>query len=113
METDLTEVTRAETYVRCITSKNGLACWQPRPRKPYAGEQGVVPGDVGTFSAGDGFRKIFNIWEDQEEIKAARLTQEAYAPLNMTITTHHDELSEGDTVVHGTSSDTRYTSDGE
>ena len=113
-DADLTEVTKAEIYVRCISSKNGLACWQPRPRKPYAGEHGVVAGDVGTFSAGDGFRKIFNIWEDQEEIKAARLvSQSGYAPPKMAVATHQEELSEGDTVVHGTSSNTQYTSDGE
>jgi hypothetical protein len=30
------------------------------------GQQGAVPGDVGTFDLRHGFKKIFNLWQDED-----------------------------------------------
>ncbi|KAF5329186.1 hypothetical protein D9611_013196 [Ephemerocybe angulata] len=63
----------AEIYVGSMLSSGmGLACWNT---KPHAGAVGPALGDVGTFSAQDGFIKIFNLWDDEESIrKTARTT---------------------------------------
>lgn len=49
------------------SGSHGLACWYPPPRGL---SRPVNAGDVGTFSARDGFRFIFNIWEDEELIRS-------------------------------------------
>ncbi|KAF6744335.1 hypothetical protein DFP72DRAFT_929795 [Ephemerocybe angulata] len=55
-----------------LSSGMGLACWNT---KPHTGAVGPVLGDVGTFSAQDGFIKIFNLWDDEKSIrKTARTT---------------------------------------
>jgi hypothetical protein len=99
-------------YVRSmLVSGKGLACWHPRPRKPYQGKRGVIPGDVGVYSACRGFEKIFNLWEVGE-----RLVDEdgqSYAPPQMDIVDPEEEFSLGDTVVQGTNSAIEPASDGE
>ncbi|KAF5339750.1 hypothetical protein D9611_009130 [Ephemerocybe angulata] len=66
----------AEIYVGSMLSYGmGLACWNT---KTHSGDVGPVLGDVGTFSAQDGFAKIFNLWDDEESIN---LTVKAYAGL--------------------------------
>jgi hypothetical protein len=63
------------------------------------GKKGIVPGDVGTFDLTRGFKKIFNIWEDESlpDVARCQLPQRE-------CTTHTDEFAEGHTIVSGTSS---------
>jgi hypothetical protein len=99
-------------YVRSmLVSGKGLACWHPEPRKPYAGKRGVVPGDVGIYSACGGFEKIFNLWEDERWMEYA--SGQTYAPPKMDIVIQEGEFSLGHIVAQGASSATDYTSDGQ
>lgn len=60
-----------EVYVfRMLNAMKGLPCWEPSPQGRFAGPQGVIPGDVGTYGDADGFKKTFNIWKDDEAIRA-------------------------------------------
>jgi hypothetical protein len=108
-------VTNAEIYVRnMLCARAGLACWSPRPRKPFTGERGVVPGDVGTYDLTDGFKTIFNIWQDEALLKRMNILgiQSCELPLN-DATFHIDELREGATIVSGTSSNVHESQDGQ
>jgi hypothetical protein len=67
---------------------------------------------VGTFSANEGFRKIYNIWQDQSAIRSSNIFGDNYAPPKMNVDTHKDDLSAGDTIAKGTSAETKYASDG-
>ncbi|RXW13043.1 hypothetical protein EST38_g12811 [Candolleomyces aberdarensis] len=107
-------VTNAEIYVRnMLCARAGLACWSPRPRKPFTGERGVVPGDVGTYDLTDGFKTIFNIWRDEALLKRINTSglQSCKLPPNDTMF-HLDELKEGATIVSGTSSNVHESEDG-
>ncbi|KAJ3532348.1 hypothetical protein NMY22_g7774 [Coprinellus aureogranulatus] len=101
-------LSNAELYVRSLSSSKGLACWQPEPFQPFVGEAGIVPGDVGTFTAEDGFRKTFNIWEDETSIRgsASDLLEQPYQCPVKDIVHHPGKLRVGDTVVRGASSNT-------
>ena len=108
---EFTGPTSAEVYVRSmLVAGKGLACWHPKPRRPYAKKGGVVPGDVGIYSASRGFEKIFHLWEDGEGSVSSpgRIS----AP-PMDIVTHEEEFSLGDIVAQGTTSTIEFTSDGE
>ncbi|KAJ3512786.1 hypothetical protein NMY22_g15232 [Coprinellus aureogranulatus] len=64
--------TYAEIYVRgLLHSGYGLACWEPAPHGNDAegSSGGVMPGDVGTYSVDRSFTKLFNIWEDEAELR--------------------------------------------
>ncbi|KAF5326064.1 hypothetical protein D9611_000876 [Ephemerocybe angulata] len=62
----------AEIYVGSMLSSGmGLPCWNT---EPHAGEVGPALADVGTFSAQDGFIKIFNLWDDEEAIRRTART---------------------------------------
>ena len=57
--------TNAEIYTRRMLHCNeGLPNWRPRP-SGIARQKGITPGDVGTFNLTHGFRKLFNLWEDE------------------------------------------------
>ncbi|KAJ2937009.1 hypothetical protein H1R20_g115, partial [Candolleomyces eurysporus] len=104
--------TKAEVYIRSmLSSGKGLALWQPRPCQPRGGERGVVPGDVGSVSAERGFKKIFNLWENEADIRASNVFGGSYCPPRMEVVTR-EELLAGDTIVDGTTSATRYAADG-
>ncbi|KAJ2929795.1 hypothetical protein H1R20_g7306, partial [Candolleomyces eurysporus] len=109
-----TTATRPEVYIRSmLTSGKGLASWSPRPRDPV-GERGVVPGDVGTFSAQHGFKKIFNLQEDKGAIRSSKIFGKNYSLPKMDhVVTHKEELSVGEMIVKGTSVKTQYAPDGE
>ena len=66
----------------------------------------IAPYD--TFSAADGFKKIFNLWEDDRIRQSA--SSDELPPRELTL--HREELAEGDTIVDGTSSKTYRTPDG-
>lgn len=109
----LTDATQSEVYIRSmLTSGKGLASWRPGPPDGVAGRRGVVPGDVGTFRANDGFQRIFNLWEDQDAIRSSGIFGETYTPPKMDAVTHKGDLSAGDTIARGTSAVTEYASDG-
>ncbi|KAF5339135.1 hypothetical protein D9611_011135 [Ephemerocybe angulata] len=98
-----------EVYVfRMLNIMRGLPCWQPDPQG-LAEPEGVVPGDVGTYSVGDGFMKLFNIWDDEEPIRktAARTSNtEPYAAPEGRRVIHTPVFSQGDTVTEGPSAST-------
>jgi hypothetical protein len=73
------------------------------------GERGTIPGDVGTFSAAGGFKKIFNIWEDSESIRAANLSSHFYDPPEMNVVTHEEALLPNEPITQGITTETRYT----
>ncbi|KAJ3548251.1 hypothetical protein NMY22_g1334 [Coprinellus aureogranulatus] len=59
-----------EVYVRSMLCQGqGLACWEPRSYEPETQPEGVIPGDVGTYTTDDGFQKIFNLWDDMDAIR--------------------------------------------
>ncbi|TEB28952.1 hypothetical protein FA13DRAFT_1793449 [Coprinellus micaceus] len=102
-------LTTPQVYVRSmLNTGKGLACWKPRPR---GGETRVVPGDVGTFSAEGGFRRTFNIWDDEDalELRAsmARDTPFHLPPRN--VATDPEEIAQGHTIAEGASSTTIYS----
>jgi hypothetical protein len=111
---ECTDSTIAEVYVRnMLVSGKGLACWHPEPRKPYTGKRGVVPGDVGTYSACGGFEKIFNLWEDEESLREPDGSGRGYRPPKMDVVVHEGEFSSEETMGQGTDSGKQYPSDGE
>ncbi|TEB33867.1 hypothetical protein FA13DRAFT_115783 [Coprinellus micaceus] len=86
----------------------GLPCWEPRPLDPQAQPQGVVPGDVGTYTAESGFRRTFNLFDDARTIQG--ITQRTRgSPGNeccnprAKLSHHLGILGEGDVCVHGSS----------
>jgi hypothetical protein len=106
--------TKAEIYIQSMlksSGHHGLACWSPKPREPLVNGKGVIPGDVGTFSAGYGFRKFFNIWEGElgERLMAAG-SRHQFPSGGVII--HPTELEEGQAIFHGTSSSVHRTPDG-
>ena len=107
-DVDPRSLSNAEIYVRSLSSSKGLACWQPEPFHPFVGEFGVVPGDVGTYSAEDGFKKTFNIWEDEISIRASaqELKERFYLSPALEVATRPQKLRVGDTIVRGASSGT-------
>ncbi|RXW17707.1 hypothetical protein EST38_g8147 [Candolleomyces aberdarensis] len=95
--------TNAEIYTRSMLCCNeGLPCWRPQPRKPI-GLRGIVPGDVGTFDLTHGFRKIFNLWED-ESAGGWDLPAKEIVCI--------DHFAEGHTIASGASSKIRRSEDG-
>ncbi|KAF6741040.1 hypothetical protein DFP72DRAFT_342991 [Ephemerocybe angulata] len=106
-------LTTPEIYTTSLLgSGKGLACWQPHPNPPYAGETGIVPGDVGTFDAEDGFCKIFNLWDDEAGLKARAQTSGVFYTSPGRETVCREDLRQDETVVRGTSTDIEYTRDG-
>ncbi|RXW15666.1 hypothetical protein EST38_g10183 [Candolleomyces aberdarensis] len=65
--------------------------------------RGIVPGDVGTFDLTYGFKKIFNLWEDEYaggwDLPAKEIVRS-------------DHFAEGHTISSGTSSKVRRSEDG-
>ncbi|KAJ3528062.1 hypothetical protein NMY22_g9554 [Coprinellus aureogranulatus] len=111
---DSHELSNAEIYVRglSLASDKGLPCWQPKP-SALSKASGVQPGDVGIFTAGDGFNKIFNLWDDEDAI---RNTQTGFSGSDDTppdlyhapkcgIVRSENSLDAGDAISHGVHSD--------
>jgi hypothetical protein len=71
-----------------IRSGLGLPLWNPSPQRGEA----VTPGDVGRFSPQNGFRMIFNVWDDEETRK--------FAP-DRKVQVLTDYLQKGETFLHG------------
>ena len=69
------------------------------------------------FRVQDGFQKLFNLWEDEDSIRATAATGYngvAYEiPAKATNVINEDEYLEGDTLVQGTTSKTLRGSDGQ
>lgn len=104
--------TKPETYIQEMhRSGQGLAVWNPRPDNPNGDEQGVAPGDVGIFSAREGFKKIFNIVEDQQAIRASKFSQNEFVPPALDAPCK-EALPMGHTFAQGTSTDIEFTPDG-
>ena len=96
-------MTNAEIYTRSMMCSNdGLPCWRPEPREP-TGEAGIIPGDVGTFDLMNGFRKIFNVWEDGFAAQYQLLPQAS--------TIHADHFGKGEAIVEGISSEPCWSED--
>ncbi|TEB26709.1 hypothetical protein FA13DRAFT_1007808 [Coprinellus micaceus] len=79
--------TPAEIYVcDLMCSGHGLPCWDPRPRQDELQPAGIVPGDVGTYSVDDGFKKLFNLWDVEDIIRGIATTycEGTYEPLGGT-----------------------------
>lgn len=109
-------LTTPDIYVlNMLRTGKGLACWQPRPRKPLANKTGTVPGDVGIFTAEGGFKKLFNIWEDDEAVRATGRgwCSTAYQLPERDVVITESVLARGDAVAQGTSSLTSWTDDGQ
>ncbi|KAJ3520890.1 hypothetical protein NMY22_g12543 [Coprinellus aureogranulatus] len=111
------KMTTPDVYVsRMLKSGKGLACWQPRPRKPNGDEfaYGTIPGDVGTFTSEGGFKKIFNIWDDDLSVRKTAKISDAGAGYQLpprSIIISRSALGEGDTVVQGATAKTLYGDD--
>lgn len=77
---------------------------------PEQQPNGVVPGDVGTYTPEDGFQRTFNLWDDHCIIRKIAETidpDRGYQDLKRNIITHRDKLQRGETLVCGASTDTR------
>ncbi|KAJ3523976.1 hypothetical protein NMY22_g11205 [Coprinellus aureogranulatus] len=110
------KMTTPDVYVsRMLKSGRGLACWQPQPRwKDSTNECGTTPGDVGTFTSGGGFKKLFNLWDDDEPVrKTAELFHHniEYRLPPKDISLGQSDLGKGDTVVQGVTAKTLYGDD--
>lgn len=73
---------------------------------------GVAPGDVGTYTPEDGFRRTFNLWDEQDmrairEIAETTHPDSGYQDLERGIITDRDKLQKGETLVRGASTDKR------
>ncbi|KAJ3530498.1 hypothetical protein NMY22_g8545 [Coprinellus aureogranulatus] len=99
-------LTNPEVYVRKLSPGRGLACWRPEPFHPLVGERGIVPGDVGTYTPEDGFRKSFNIWDDAASIRASALSlnERAYLLPPSQLIYQTAKLDVGDIISEGVSS---------
>lgn len=76
-----TKKTSGEVYVyTMLHAGQGLPCWKPRPREPLRAGEGVTPGDVGVFSVEGGFKKIFNLWEDEVAIQGSPAARSYHLP---------------------------------
>jgi hypothetical protein len=110
------EPTKPETYIlEMHKSGKGLAVWDPRPHCPHnanADEQGVVPGDVGTFSAHEGFSKLFNIFADAQAIRTSTRSQHVYIPPKPDTIYKKEALPLGYTFARGASANINFTLDG-
>ncbi|KAF6761115.1 hypothetical protein DFP72DRAFT_880124 [Ephemerocybe angulata] len=97
------QMTIPEIYLcSLLGSGRGLPCWQPSPQSALrtGKDRGVVPGDVGIYSVEEGFRKLFNLWEDGAAIQErARLSGETYELPERAVTIDIDELSRGDIIA--------------
>ncbi|KAF6753563.1 hypothetical protein DFP72DRAFT_902052 [Ephemerocybe angulata] len=93
---------------KMLSSKEGLACWETASHGRFAGERGVLLGDVGTYSPEGGFKKAFNLWDDVVSIRATESAFRAvsYSPPEKRATTHEGALRRGDTVAEGASATT-------
>ncbi|TEB30413.1 hypothetical protein FA13DRAFT_1733724, partial [Coprinellus micaceus] len=108
--------TPGEAYVSAMLhAGKGLPCWKPRPRRPIRDGVGVIIGDVGIFSIEGGFRKIFNIWDDEDFIRnspsASSYGLPYQAPSRPWPFTEPNELVQGESVVRGVWSETVYEPD--
>lgn len=65
-----------------------------------------MPGDVGTYTPEDGFRKMFNIWDDAESIRvsASALMESSYEPPPNGMIHHPGKMDVGDIISEGLSS---------
>lgn len=98
--------TPGEVYIRkMLHAGKGLPCWKPEPREPLNHGEGVIPGDVGIFSVEGGFRKVFNLWDDEILIQsspAARSYHLRYEiPPKPKVYVKASELDEGKALVEG------------
>ena len=106
---NLRDPSNAEVYIQALSraSTRGLPCWQPMP-STLSGTEGAVPCDVGTFSADDGFKKMFNLKDDAASIRETGQAcgREVYDPPRSNDIRSKDALQAGDTVSHGAQSKT-------
>lgn len=108
-------LTTPDNYVfHMLRSGKGLPCWQPRPWKPLTRESGTIPGDVGIYTAERGFKRLFNIWDDDEAVlrTGRRYSETDYELPERAVVVAESGLFEGDAVVHGASSETSWMDDG-
>ncbi|KAJ3535850.1 hypothetical protein NMY22_g6296 [Coprinellus aureogranulatus] len=103
-------LTTPQVYVRSmLKAGEGLACWRPRPVVPHCGPKGVVPGDVGTYSADGGFKKIFNIWEDENKICPIDLSgSDVFRLPSRVIAVDPEAIPQGFTITEGVDSSENY-----
>jgi hypothetical protein len=108
-------LTTPDIYVfHMLRSGKGLPCWQPRPWKPLAGESGTILGDVGIYTAERGFKRLFNVWDDDEAVlrTGQRYSEADYELPEREVVVAESGLFEGDAVVHGASSEISWMEDG-
>ncbi|KAF5330063.1 hypothetical protein D9611_010431 [Ephemerocybe angulata] len=115
---EMQKLTTPEVYVASMLgSGKGLACWQPRPRQPFAGEslRGVIPGDVGIFHPESGFKRSFNLWEDEaslrEEYGAVASSETPYQSPHRRVAVYEEELKKDDILVQGAACEMVYWDD--
>ncbi|KAF6746002.1 hypothetical protein DFP72DRAFT_1175819 [Ephemerocybe angulata] len=100
-----------EVYVfRMLNAMKGLPCWEPCPQGRFAGPQGVIPGDVGTYGVADGFKKTFNIWKDEAIRETAASCGISYHAPEGGETTCAEVWEKGDAVTQGPSATTIFRS---
>ncbi|KAJ3507962.1 hypothetical protein NMY22_g16765 [Coprinellus aureogranulatus] len=99
-----------EIYVlKLLGTGYGLPCWEPGPSPPEIVPQGVVPGDVGTYSTEWGFEKTFNLWDDKDVLQqlAARHSAGPNQALTGRVRTRHDALRPGVVFSPGAACDSK------
>lgn len=108
--------TSGEVYVYAMLhAGQGLPCWKPRPREPLKVGEGVIPGDVGIFNIESGFRKVFNLWDDEEAIRNSSAAGSYHIryeiPPKPRVLVNMNELVEGKALVEGVWYETIYGGD--
>ncbi|KAF6759375.1 hypothetical protein DFP72DRAFT_1043093 [Ephemerocybe angulata] len=127
-------LTTPQVYVySMLGSGRGFACWKPQnqdsvgsPRRRIfpsishsestVGWRGIIPGDVGTYDAERGFRKMFNLWEDDEAIRG--MARDIYhgiytAPDDSEVKISEDDFRRGDTAAQSASAEVNDSGDDE
>ncbi|TEB25863.1 hypothetical protein FA13DRAFT_1777263 [Coprinellus micaceus] len=92
--------TIGQTYVLAmLPSGKGAAIWKPAPVAPNIGPKGILLGDLGKYDPEGGFKRILNIWDDEQALR-----QLGASPLpSRDISTNPEDIPRGDTIVRGAS----------
>ncbi|KAJ2925413.1 hypothetical protein H1R20_g11707, partial [Candolleomyces eurysporus] len=86
-----------------ISKGEGFPCWNP-PRPPNRPPKEIVPGDVGTVDAKESFRKLYNIWEDEDTIREFLHDEDFQVPFQELVERDDHHFVEGYALYSGAES---------
>lgn len=99
-----------------LGEKCGLPCWSPGSTDPNIRPNGVIPGDVGTYTILDGFQISFNLFADQATLCGMSEmcpSKGQCRGLKGRYSTQPNWVQSGDTMTRGATVDARVAVDSE